>query len=93
MKSLTLFFIAVLSATIFIGCERIPPLPVKDVPGPPQTNTQFAQSALSDLADTAAERKFVDLANAANGVAETLTIDDGTSVEPIFSKIAKLASA
>ena len=91
MKSLTLFFLVLLSSTILIACEKLPPLPVKDVLDPPQTNTQFVQRALSDLAGTAAERKFVDLANAANGVTEILAVDDGTSVEPLFSKIAKLA--
>lgn len=91
MKFFTLLFVAVLSATMFIGCERTPPLPVKDVTDPTQINTQFAQNALSDLADTADKRAFINLANAASSVAETLAIDDGTSVEPIFSKIAKLA--
>ena len=91
MKSLTLFFLVLLSSTILIACEKLPPLPVKDVLDPSQTNTQFVQRALSDLAGTAAERKFVDLANAANGVTEILAVDDGTSVEPLFSKIAKLA--
>ena len=92
MKFFKLLFVAALSATILIGCERQLVSPV-DPTHPSQTTAQFAQKALSDLADTAAEREFVDLANAASGVAETLAIDDGTSVEPLFSKIAKLAGA
>ena len=92
MKFLTLLFVAVFSATILTGCERQLVSPV-DPTHPSQTTTIFAQKVLSDLADTAAKRAFVDLANAASGVAETLAIDDGTSVEPLFSKIAKLAAA
>ena len=91
MKFFKLFLLAALSATILIGCERQFVSPIKDVPDSPQTNTQFAQKALSDLADTANKRAFLNLANAASGVAETLATDDGTSVEPIYSKIAKLA--
>ncbi len=93
MKFLTLLFVAILSTTIFIACEFIRPLPGKDVPESPQTSTQFAQSALSNLANTANERAFVDLANAASELADTLAMDDGRSVEPMFSKLAKLADA
>lgn len=93
MKFLTLFIVAILSITILIACEFVRPLPDKDVPDTPQNSTQLAQSALSSLADTANERAFVDLANAAIDLSETLAIDDGTSVEPLFSKIAKLADA
>ena len=92
MKCFKLLFVVALSATILIGCERQLLSPI-DPTDPSQTTAQLAQKALLDLADTAAERRFVDLANAANDVTETLAIDDGTSVEPIFSKIAKLASA
>ena len=92
MKFFKLLFVAALSLTVLTGCERQLVSPV-DPTHPSQTTAQFAQKALSDLADTAAEREFVDLANAASGVAETLAIDDGTSVEPLFSKIAKLAGA
>ena len=91
MKFFKLLLLAALSAIILIGCERQFVSPIKDVPEPPQINTQFAQNALSDLADTANKRAFLNLANAASGVAETLATDDGTSVEPIYSKIAKLA--
>ena len=93
MKFLTLLFVAVFSATVLTGCERQLLSPIDPTDPPQTTNTQFTQKALSDLADTAAEREFTDLANAASKVAETLAIDDGTSVEPLFSKIAKLAGA
>ena len=92
MKSFKLLFIAALSAIILIGCERQFVSPT-DPTAPSQSTSHLAQKALSDLADTAAKRAFVDLANAASGVAETLTIDDGTSVEPMFSRLAKLADA
>ena len=92
LKFFKLLFVAVFSATILTGCERQLVSPV-DPTHPSQTTTIFAQKALLDLADTATKRAFVDLANAASGVAEILTIDDGTSVEPIFSKLAKLADA
>ncbi len=93
MKFLTFFVAAILSTTIFIACEFVRPLPGKEVPDTPQISTQLVQSALSNLADTANERAFVDLANAASDLSETLTIDDGTSVEPLFSKIVELAGA
>ena len=93
MKFFKLLFLAVLSLTVLTGCERQLLSPIDPTDPPQTTNTQFAQKALSDLADTAAEREFTDLANAASEVAETLAIDDGTSVEPLFSKIAKLAGA
>ena len=89
MKFFTLLFVAVLSAAMLIGCERQLLLPPPD-PAPPIA--QFAQTALSDLADTAAKRAFVDLANAASEVAEILVIDDGTtSVQPLFSKLHRFA--
>lgn len=91
MKCFKLLLLAALSAIILIGCERQFVSPIKDVPDSPQINTHLAQKALSYLADTANKRAFINLANAASGVAETLAIDDGTSVEPIYSKIAKLA--
>ena len=93
MKFFKLLFLAALSLTVLTGCERQLLSPIDPTDPPQTTNTQFAQKALSDLADTAAEREFTDLANAASEVAETLAIDDGTSVEPLFSKIAKLAGA
>lgn len=48
---------------------------------------------LQDLADTAAERGLMDLANAAGGVAEIIAIEDGTSVEPTYSRIVRLAQS
>ena len=92
MKFFTLLFVAVLSAIILIGCDRQLLSPLKEVPEPP-TNTQFAQMALSDLAETATERGLIDLANAASGLAEVLAIEGGTSAQPIFSRLAKLADA
>ena len=92
MKFFKLLFLAVLSLPVLTGCERQLVSPV-DPTVLSQTTTIFAQKVLSDLADTAAKRGFVDLANAANDVAETLAIDDGTSVEPMFSRLAKLADA
>ena len=64
MKFLTLLFVAVFSATILTGCERQLVSPV--VPTDLLQTTEFAQKALSDLADTATKRAFVDLANAAS---------------------------
>lgn len=92
LKFFKLLFLITLSATILIGCERqfVPPI---DPTNPSQTTAQLVQRALSYLADTAAELAFVELANAANDLSETLAVDDGTSVEPLFSKIAKLADA
>ncbi|MDE0314500.1 MAG: hypothetical protein OXM61_06335 [Candidatus Poribacteria bacterium] len=90
MKFFKLFLLAALSAIILTGCERRLVSPI-DPTGPSQTTAQFAQMTLSDLANTAAECGLVDLANAASGVAEVIAIDNGTSVEPTFSKIAKLA--
>lgn len=92
MKFLT-FFVAILSTTLFIACEFVRPLPSKDIHDQSLSSRQLAQSALADLADTAAELAFVDLANAASELSEALAIDDGTSVEPMFSKLAKLAGA
>ena len=74
LKFFTLLFLAALSATVLIGCERQLLSPI-DPTDPSQTTVQFAQKALSDLADTAAKRGFVDLANAANEVAEVLTVE------------------
>ena len=91
MKFFKLIFLVAFSATVLTGCEKQLSSPIKDIPDPPQTDTQFAQMALSSLAHTATKVALVDLANAAIGVAEVLAIDNGTSVEPTFSKIAKLA--
>ena len=91
MEFFKLLFLFALGTTVLIGSARQFVSP-KDPTDPSQATTQFAQSALSDLADTAAEHGFVNLANAANGVAEVLAIDDGTtSVQPTFSKLAELA--
>lgn len=92
MKFLT-FFVAILSTSVFIACEFVRPLPSKDIHDQSLSSRQLAQSALADLADTAAELAFVDLVNAASELSETLAIDDGTSVEPMFSKLTKLADA
>ena len=92
MKCFKLLLLIALFAVIFTGCERELISPV-DPTIPSQTTSEFAQEALLNLANTAAERAFVDLAEASKGVAETLAVDDGTSVEPLFSKIAELASA
>ena len=78
MKFFTLLFVAALSATMLTGCER-QLLPRIDPTDPSQTTAQLAQRALSDLADTAAELSFDELADAASEVAEVLAIDDGTT--------------
>ncbi|RKU11683.1 hypothetical protein C6501_12445 [Candidatus Poribacteria bacterium] len=89
MKFFKLFLLAALSATIFTGCEK---RFVSSID--PITNTRYAaQMALSDLANTAAERAFVDLANAANEVAEVLSTEAGTVAEPAFLKLAHEATA
>ncbi|MDE0314502.1 MAG: hypothetical protein OXM61_06345 [Candidatus Poribacteria bacterium] len=93
MKFFKLLFFASLSAIIILtGCERrlVSPIAPTD---PSQTTSQFAQSALSNLADTAAERGFVDLANAANEVAEVLAIETGTTTETVFWKLFQEANA
>ena len=92
MKFFTLLFVAVLSAIILIGCDRQLLSPLKEGPELP-TNTQFAQMALSDLAETATKHRLMDLANAASGLAEVLAIEDGTSVQPTFSRLTNLAQA
>lgn len=90
MKLFKLIFLIALSTTVLIGCERRFVSPI-DPTNPSQTTIQFAQTALSDLANTATKLALVNLAVAASGVAEILAIEDGTSVEPTFSRIAKLA--
>lgn len=92
MKFFKLLFLVALSVTGLIGCERqlLSPIAPTD---PSQTTVQFAQRALSDLTDTAAKRGFVDLANAASRVTEALALDDGTSVNPTYSKIVELAQS
>lgn len=91
MRFFQLFFLAALSATILTGYESQLLSPLKKVPEPP-TNTQFAEMALSDLAEMATEHGLMGLANAASGLAEVLAIDDGTtSVQPTFSKLVELA--
>ena len=90
MRFFTLLFVAVLSATILIGCERQLLSPI-DPTDPPQTTVQLAQKALSSLADTAAERGFVDLANAASDVAEGLAIETGTTTEMVFLELVQEA--
>ncbi len=90
LKFFTLLFLAALSATILIGCERQLLSPI-DPTDPSQTTVQLAQKALSELADTAAELSFVEFANAASGVAEILAIEDGASVEPTYFRIVELA--
>ncbi len=92
MKIPRLILLISLFALILTGCEKELISPV-DLTIPSQSTTEFAQEVLSNLSNTAAERAFVDLAEASKGVAETLAVDDGTSVEPLFSKIAELASA
>lgn len=91
MKSFKLLFLVAFSAIILTGCESQLLSPIKDISDPPETNTQFAQRALLELADTATERGLIDLANAASGLAEVLAIEDGTSVQPTFSRLARLA--
>ena len=94
MKFFKLFLLAALSAIILTGCERQLLSPI-DPTAPSQTTAQLAQRALSDLADTAAERGFVDLANAASEVAEVVAMKTGTIAEPAleFLKLALEASA
>ena len=93
MKFFLLLFLTTLSTAMLIGCEWVRPLPTKDIPAPSKTTLQFAQTALSDLADTAAERGFVDLANAANEVSEVLAIETGTTTETPFWKLFLEANA
>ncbi|MDE0634792.1 MAG: hypothetical protein OXI43_02915 [Candidatus Poribacteria bacterium] len=90
MKFFKLLLLTALSAIIFTGCERRLVSPIDPID---QTTAQFAQKALSDLADTAAERGFVDLANAANEVAEVLAIEIGTTTETPFWKLFLEANA
>lgn len=71
------------------GCERSLLSPIKDIPNHQKTNTQFAQSALLELAETATSRGFMELADAATGFAEALATEDGISVEPTFSELAR----
>ena len=92
MKLLTLLFLAVLNAIMLIGCERQLLSPIKDVPDPLQINTQFAQMALLDLADTATSQGFMNLAEAVTEFVEALATEDQTSVQPTFSKLSRLAS-
>ena len=92
MKFFKLLLLTALSATILTGCERRLVSPIDPI-DPSKTDTQFAQKALSTLADTAAERGFVDLANAANGVAAVLAIETRTVAEPAFLKLAHEATA
>ncbi|MDE0314501.1 MAG: hypothetical protein OXM61_06340 [Candidatus Poribacteria bacterium] len=92
LKCFKLLFLVALSTTILTGCERRLVSPI-DPTDPSRVDTQFAQKALSDLADTAAERGFADLANAANEVAEVLAIETGTVVETAFWKLAQEATA
>ena len=94
MKFFTLLFVAVLSTIILIGCDRQLLSPVDPI-DPRQTNAQFAQEALLDLADTAAKRAFVDIANAASEVAEVVAMKTGTIAEPApeFLKLALEAMA
>ncbi|MDE0483426.1 MAG: hypothetical protein OXI67_12670 [Candidatus Poribacteria bacterium] len=93
MKFFKLLFLASLSAIIIIltGCERRLVSPI-DPSDPPQIDTQFAQKALSDLADTANSQGFINLADAANDFAEALATEDQTYVQPTFSKLSRLAS-
>lgn len=93
MKFISLLFLSVLSTIIFIGCEFVRPLPGKDIHDPPQTSTQLTQRALSNLANTANERGFVDLANAANEVVEVLAIETGTTTETAFLKLVEETQA
>ena len=76
------------------GCEREFVSPI-DPTNPSQTTVQLGQKALSDLADTTAERGFVDLANAADEVVGVLEIETGTIAEPApeFLKLALEAMA
>lgn len=90
MRFFTLLFLLPLTAIILTGCERQLISPVDPI-DPPETDTQFAQMALLSLANTATKVALVDLANAASEVAEALAIDDGTSVQPTFSRLARLA--
>ncbi len=92
LKFFKLFFLIALSATILIGCERQFVSPI-DPKNPSQTASHLAQKALSDLADTANKHALISLANAASELSETLAIDDGTSVAPMYYKLAKLANA
>ena len=94
MKFFTLLFVAILSAIILIGCDRQLLSPI-DPTDPSQTTPQLAQSVLSDLANTAAERGFVDLANAASEVAEVVAMKTETIAEPApeFLKLALEAMA
>ncbi len=86
LKLFTLLFVAALSATILTGCERQFVSPI-DPTDPSQTASHLAQKALSDLAKTAADRGFVDLANAANEVVKVLAIETGTTTGMAFLKL------
>ncbi len=91
MKIFKLLFLASLSVIILSGCERklVSPIHPTD---PLQTTARLAQSALSDLAETATSQGFINLADAATGFVEALATEDQTSVQPTFSKLSRLAS-
>ena len=92
MKFFKLFLLAALSAIILTGCERELLSPIKGIPDHQEINTQFAQSALLELADTATSQGFMNLADAVTEFVEALATEDQTSVQPTFSKLSRLAS-
>lgn len=92
MKFFKLFLLAALSAIMLTGCERELLSPIKGIPDHQEINTQFAQSALLELADTATSRGFMNLADAVTEFVEALATEDQTSVQPTFSKLSRLAS-
>lgn len=93
MRFFQLFFLAALSATILIGCERQLVSPID--PTDPSPNTRYAaRIALQALADTASELRFGEFTYAARRVAKILAIEDGTSREPTYLRgLARSATA
>lgn len=92
MRFFKLLFLLPLSAIILTGCERQITSPIINTAEHKETDTQFVQNALLDLADTAAAQGFINLAEAGNEFVEALATEDQTSVQPTFSKLARFAS-
>ena len=92
MRFFKLLFLLPFSAIILIGCERQITSPIINTVEHKEINTQFAQNALLEFADTATSQGFINLADAVTEFVEALATEDQTSVQPTFSKLSRLAS-
>ena len=92
MRFFKLLFLLPVSAIILIGCERQITSPIINTVEHKEINTQFAQNALLEFADTATSQGFINLADAVTEFVEALATEDQTSVQPTFSKLARFAS-